>query len=75
MDPQVAWENLLDAYADHDWKKAVEHVVALLDWLQKGGFPPRTVPARRVRPEVDRLIAVATCRLVIEEAERTHSES
>jgi hypothetical protein len=69
MDPQVTWENLLDAYADRDWKAAVEHVVALLDWLQKGGFPPWTVPSRLVRAEVDRLIVVATCRLVLEEAE------
>ena len=75
MDPQVAWENLLDAYSNHDWDSVDEHATVLLDWLEKGGFPPQTVVSRQVRPEVDRLIAVATCRLVLEETERMHPES
>lgn len=75
MDPQLAWENLLDAYTDRDCETAAEHASSLLEWLENGGFPPQTVRSRQVRPEVDRLIAVATCRLVLEEAERENPES
>lgn len=66
MDPQATWERLLDAYADDDRDGAVEHATALLAWLEKGGFPPRTVSHRRLRPAADRLIALATCRLALE---------
>ena len=66
MDPQATWERLLDAYCDHDWDSVEEHATALLDWLEKGGFPPRTVQRRRLRPPADRLIALSTCRLALE---------
>lgn len=68
MDPQVVWEKLLDAYCDHDWDAVDEHAAALRDWLQKGGFPPQMVRQREVRPSVNRLIALATCRLASEHA-------
>lgn len=67
MDPHVTWQRLLDAYADDDSDASVEHATALLDWLEKGGFPPRTVSHRRLRPAADRLIALATCRLILDQ--------
>lgn len=67
MDPQVVWERLLDAYADHEWDDVEEHAGSLLDWLEKGGFPPQ-VARRRLRPPANRLIALATCRLALEHA-------
>lgn len=66
MDPQTCWERLLDAYSDHDWDAVEEHATAVLDWLGKGGFPPQTVAWRRLRPPAHRLIALATCRLALE---------
>jgi hypothetical protein len=70
MDPQVVWEHLLDAYSDQDWDAVDEHAATLRDWLEKGGFPPQTVPHRELRPPVNRLIALATCRLALEHSQR-----
>jgi hypothetical protein len=70
MDPQIVWERLLDAYADDDWASVDEHASALLDWLEKGGFPPQTVGHRHLRPPVNHLIAAATCRLALEHSAR-----
>jgi hypothetical protein len=68
MDPQIAWENLLDAYADGDWPAATEHAEALLSWMERGGFPPQTVASKQLRPELERAIAIAACRLALEKA-------
>ncbi|HUY87322.1 MAG TPA: hypothetical protein VMV10_01175 [Pirellulales bacterium] len=70
MDPQVVWEQMLDAYSDHDWDAVDEHAAALLEWLEKGGFPPQTVRRRQLRPPANRLIALATCRLALEHSAR-----
>lgn len=70
MDPQVVWEQLLDAYVDHDWDAVDEHATVLLEWLEKGGFPPQTVRHRELRPPANRLIALATCRLALEQARK-----
>jgi hypothetical protein len=70
MDPQVVWEQLLDAYVDHDWEAVDEHATALLKWLEKGGFPPQTVRHRELRPPANRLIALATCRMALEQARK-----
>jgi hypothetical protein len=70
MDPQATWEMLLDAYSDHDWDGVEEHAATLLNWLDKGGFPPQTVPHRELRPPANRLIALATCRMALEQAQR-----
>ena len=42
MDPQAAWEQLQEAYGDADWETTRELAQALLDWLDRGGFPPTT---------------------------------
>jgi hypothetical protein len=66
MDPQVVWENLLDAYADNDWPAATEHAEALLSWMERGGFPPQTVASRQLRPELERVIAIAACQFALD---------
>lgn len=43
MDPQATWTELRRAYAANDWPAVEEHAQALLDWLDKGGFPPETI--------------------------------
>lgn len=70
MDPQVVWEQLLDAYVDHDWGAVEEHAAALRGWLEKNGFPPQTVRHRELRPPANRLIALATCRMALEQARK-----
>ncbi|HUY33174.1 MAG TPA: hypothetical protein VMV69_10360 [Pirellulales bacterium] len=68
MDPQTTWECLLDAYADGDWPTATEHAEALITWLEGGGFPPQTMEARQLRPDLERAIAIAACQLALEKA-------
>lgn len=70
MDPHATWELLLNAYSDHDWDGVDEHAIKLLDWLEKGGFPPQTVRHRPLGPPANRLIALATCRLALEQSSR-----
>ena len=41
MDPQATWEDLLAAYAESDWERVEELAEVLLQWLARGGFPPR----------------------------------
>ena len=73
MDPQAAWEHLLDAYSDHNWSAVEEHAAALHDWLEKGGFPPQTARHRDLRPPANRLIALATCRMTLDHARKETS--
>lgn len=42
MDPQATWEQLQEAYGNADWETVRELAQALLDWLDRGGFPPTT---------------------------------
>lgn len=43
MDPQATLTDLLQAVADRDWDRVDELAEALLAWIGKGGFPPRTI--------------------------------
>lgn len=40
MDPQVAYNGMLAAYGRGDWAECLVYGQALMDWLDKGGFPP-----------------------------------
>ena len=42
MDPPATWEQLQEAYGNADWETARELAQALLEWLDRGGFPPTT---------------------------------
>ena len=42
MDPQAAWNEMLEAIFNRDWEIALERSGALLEWMGKGGFPPQT---------------------------------
>lgn len=66
MDPNATWENLLEALTEGDWHEAFESAEALLDWLDRGGFPPE--PARKWLGDSD-AIRVA-CRFARELARR-----
>ena len=38
MDPQAAWDQLLEAYTHGDRSVVVELAEGLLEWLHRGGF-------------------------------------
>ena len=42
MDPQATWNEMLEAIFQRDWEIAQERSGALLEWMEKGGFPPQT---------------------------------
>src|SRR3989442_1598497 len=43
MDPQATWDQLLCAYAEGDWDAIEERATELLEWLDRGGFPPKVL--------------------------------
>lgn len=66
LDPQLAWEQMIEAHAAGDGKTVDEHAIELLHWLKSGGFPPKPLVRRGLRPHADRLIVLATCVAVLE---------
>ena len=48
MDPQVTWNEMLDAIAESDFEHAGTQAQCLLNWLDRKGFAPnattRTLP-------------------------------
>ncbi|MCA9026795.1 MAG: hypothetical protein KDA86_16430 [Planctomycetaceae bacterium] len=66
MDPQVTWEVLLESIADCNYAEAREMAETLLSWLDRGGFPPQTLP-RVLSNDQDRTICLFVCRQVLTE--------
>lgn len=66
MDPQAAWNNLLDAYEAHDWESACEAAEALRQWIGRGGFPPKTLD-RTMTDAWHRAVALAACQFILDE--------
>ena len=68
MDPQVAWNEMLEAIAIKDFFEAELRAEALIDWLDQSGFAPQTVsrllPAEGRRLEPLRAICVFPARVV-----------
>ncbi len=48
MDPQATWNDLLDAWVEHDWSRLQEAAEDLLNWMNRNGFPPEMLPGRRM---------------------------
>ena len=65
MDPQTAWNEMLDAIQQRDWPGALESAEALLAWMKKGGFPPQTT-AVAMRPQWNRATAEFGCLLALQ---------
>ena len=57
MDPQTTWRDLLRAWSDRDWEAVVEHSESLLDWIDRDGFPPKTMRDVELGTELNRWIA------------------
>lgn len=64
MDPQAAWNELLDALAADELADAELRAEALVTWLDRQGFPPQT--SLRVLPgHWDEALCRYVCRRVL----------
>ena len=75
MDPQAAWNQLLNAYRNRDWETVLELAESLLDWLERGGFSPVTKargPAETLR---QRSVVMQFCRNAILRATDSRSSN
>ncbi len=70
MDPQVAWEEMLEALATGDFFEADIRAEGLIDWLDRDGFAPQTL-MRLLPDEWDRLICRYLCRKIMLAAQLT----
>jgi hypothetical protein len=66
MDPQAAWDQLLSAYAEGDWDRIEERATELLEWLNRGGFPPKVLSNPGLGPDLNRALARAGCLFALE---------
>ena len=63
MDPEATLRELLDAVHARAWDRVDELAGALLDWLEKRGFPPLTIGPRELGVEWHRATATFVCHL------------
>ena len=68
MDPQTTWDQLLEAYGRHDWPLVDELAATLIDWLGRGGFPPRAVTGSDLGADWDLAVSLAACRFARQRA-------
>lgn len=66
MNAQAAWDRLLSAYAEGDWDAIEEHATELIEWLDRGGEPPKVVMSNRLGPDWNRALARAGCQFALE---------
>lgn len=66
MDPQAAWDQLLSAYAEGDWDTIEEQATNLIEWLDRGGFPPKVLSCDRLDADGQRALARAGCQFALE---------
>ena len=63
MDPEAAFAELLDAVGHREWNRVDECSRELLDWMERGGFPPVTVGNGTLGVEWHRAVATFVCYL------------
>ena len=63
MDPEVAWNEILEAIAAENLPDAESSAESLLGWIERGGFAPQTLK-RPISCEWNRLICGYVCREV-----------
>jgi len=69
MDPNQTWKDLCAAYNRRDWPQVKELAASLIDWLAKGGFPPK-VETPFKNEELLALIVEASCKRFLRDANR-----
>ena len=70
MDPQAAWQQMIDSFIEHDWQQLHETAHGLLNWMSKGGRPPDTVPGRQMGSLWDGQVAIGLCTFAFSLAQR-----
>lgn len=65
MDPQESYSRLLTAWMNRDWSDVAELSEALLDWLDKGGFPPEPNYPKEMGNEWNATVVRATCKFAL----------
>jgi hypothetical protein len=71
MDPQAAWNQLQEAYRIRDCEAVRELAQSLLDWLDRGGFPPVTSEAEPQDTARQRAIVTRFCRSALRELDES----
>jgi hypothetical protein len=59
VDPNQTWHDLSEAFGK-DWEKADELADELLDWIERGGFPPKITE----NDEFDKCICRRMCEAI-----------
>lgn len=68
MDPQAAWDQLQEALRIGDREAVRELAQSLLDWLERGGFPPGTAAGRPDEIARQRATVTRFCRTALRPA-------
>lgn len=78
MDPQATWFELMNVFQSGDWKRVRDLAEALLQWLNRGGFPPETLvskatsdgglsgPPQSLGPGWNRVVSLAASRYALD---------
>src|SRR5205807_2478928 len=65
MDPQIAWKDLRDAYAEKNLDDMQSSAADLMEWLDQGWFPPQTSSDPPMDEHWNRMVARAACHSVL----------
>lgn len=65
MDPQATLTAIFEAINEKDWEQAIELSEALLNWMQRGGFPPQVAGPESPGQQWHREMARCICRLAM----------
>lgn len=65
MDPQATWDELQDAIRSNDLEITRERALSLMDWLDRGGFPPVTSADPAMDADAHRQAAKECCRRIL----------
>jgi hypothetical protein len=69
MNPQIAWEQMLRAYASGDWDAIEQRATELLAWLDRDGVPPTIVKHPGIGPEWNAALARTACLLALDDVQ------
>lgn len=61
MDPQATLRDLLAAVEVRDWDRIDELSDALLQWMERGGFPPQTLGSPKLGKRWHQAVASFVC--------------
>lgn len=70
MDPQAAWNEMLEAIQKRDWNRAHDCAEGLLEWMRRGGMPPQTTVVA-MRRQWNRTMAELGCLMALQHVEKS----